>query len=155
MNSGNTPMDIWHQCTLRANTEFQLACYGNAILLHNQALDHARHQFATPACCIDHALARVLISNFSLADCYAALGEIERAADCYLAAQRFLGSAQEALADMADATQAVQQANAHLHALWLDFVRAHQDTIPYQQQLAYHAGCSELLGVIAAQAVRH
>jgi tetratricopeptide (TPR) repeat protein len=148
--------DTWQQFTLRANTEYQLACYGNAILMHNQALDHARHAFAASAAiCLEHAIARVLISNFNLADCYTALGEISRAADCYLAAQHFLLHAGRQICAEESSRHALEHANAHLVALWSDFVRLYLEDIPYTSRVNWHHGNCELKEAAEQAAVRH
>lgn len=149
-------MDTWQQYTLRANTEFQLACYGNAILMHNQALDHARHQFSTkPQCCFEHALAKVMISNFSLADCYCALDEFKRAADCYLAAQQFLADVQSSCENSEESVQALLHAQSHLHALWCELLGKHSDAVPYESQLSYHHNSCLLVAGTEGLAVRH
>ncbi|MES2623652.1 MAG: hypothetical protein V4628_00100 [Pseudomonadota bacterium] len=151
-----TDMDTWQQFTLRANTEYQLACYGNAILMHNQALDYARHAFSNNArTCLEHAIARVLISNFNLADCYTALGEISRAADCYLAAQHFLLNAGRQLCVDETSQHALDHANAHLVALWSDFVKRYMEDIPYASQVDWHQGNCELRSTAEQAAVRH
>jgi tetratricopeptide (TPR) repeat protein len=148
--------DTWQQFTLRANTEYQLAYYGNAILMHNQALDHARHAFAANArTCLEHAIARVLISNFNLADCYTALGEISRAADCYLAAQHFLLNAGRQLCIDDESRHALEHANAHLVALWANFVKLYLDDIPYARQVDWHHGNCELRATADQAVVRH
>lgn len=150
-------MDTWQQYTLRANTEFKLACYGNAILMHNQALDYARHHFcaAGEGCCFGHAVARVMISNFSLADCYTALGEYRRAADCYLEAQRFLLDLPCLGDGVGDAGEALLHAQSHLHTLWCEFLGKHADRVPYDCQLTYHSRSCELVREIEGRAVRH
>ena len=149
-------IDTWQQFTLRANTEYQLAFYGNAILMHNQALDYARHAFTTNArSCIEHAIARVLISNFNLADCYTALGQISRAADCYVSAQHFLLHTGRELCLDAAAQHELEHANAHLVALWADFVKRYLDDIPYETQVTWHYGNCELKASAEQAAVRH
>lgn len=149
-------MDTWQQYTLRAQTEFQLACYGNAILMHNQALDHARHAYQQePACCLEHALSRVLISHFNLADCYVALGDAARAAECYLTAQRFLLQVQRTRVGSADDMNAVLHGFGHLHQLWCALLREHPVALSYEQRATWHESSKLLLGSADALAVRH
>lgn len=150
-------MDTWQQYTLRANTEFQLACYGNAILMHNQALDFAQHHFHSirEGCCFGHAVSRVMISNFSLADCYTALGEYKRAADCYLAAQRFLLDLQCDYSEDTDELGALLHAQSHLHALWCELLGHHGDDVPQENQLAYCSRSRDLVRGAEARVVRH
>lgn len=149
-------MDIWRQYTLRANTEFKLACYGNAILMHNQALDHARHQLANQLEYTGHcALDKVMISHFNLADCYLALREYQRSADCYLMAQDFLLSSRDRLPANETGEKALRQGLTQLHILWNDFIAEHADAIPYQSQLRYQATREQLQTCADASAVRH
>jgi len=147
--------DVWHQYTCRGNTEYQLACYGNAILMHNQALDHARHQFAMLGdTSFGQTLSKVLISHFSLADCYRALEQPPRAASCYLEALRFLRSAAEELPATQGALEAVLQAGTHLHTLWCEFAHEFPD-IPDSTGLEYHAGSQALCAALTQHAVHH
>lgn len=149
-------MDTWKQYTLRANTEYQLACYGNAILMHNQALDHARHHFGDEADnCLEQAIARVMISHFNLADCYMALEEYSRAADCYLAAQGFLVDVAQGSVTVDSDQQALLHANGHLHTLWHKLVKDHGPALAWRHQLAYHERSRELLSAAEAGVVRH
>lgn len=149
-------MDPWQQSTLRANTEFKLACYGNAILMHNQALDHARQMFADQcACCAADALSKVLISHFNLADCYKALEQYERAADCFLAALNFLVQAQGTVLADEQARERFLHAHSHLHAMWSDFIRLYGANVPYKAQLCYHSSSAELVHNADAMAVKH
>jgi hypothetical protein len=150
-----SPTDTWHQYTCRGNTEYQLACYGNAILMHNQALDHARHQFMACAhCCFGHALSKVLISHFSLADCYRALEQPERAATLYLDALGFLCHAARELPALNGALDAVLQAGTHLHTLWCEFVKEFPE-LPDATGLQYHHDSQALWRVLKQHAVQH
>lgn len=147
--------DVWHQYTCRGNTEYQLACYGNAIQLHNQALDHARHQFVMQDDThFGQTLSKVLISHFSLADCYRALEQSRRAASCYLEALRFLRAAAQELPATQGALDAVLQAGTHLHTLWCEFVQEFP-TIPDGTGLEYHAASQALCATLTQHAVHH
>lgn len=149
-------MDTWQQYTLRANTEFRLACYGNAILMHNQALDHARHAFReAPRCCLEHAVSRVLISHFNLADCYVALEDATRAAECYFAALRFLQQVQRHEVRSEADMYAVLHGMGHLHQQWCELVRLHEAQLPYEVRQTWFDTSRELLGTVDAMAVRH
>jgi tetratricopeptide (TPR) repeat protein len=149
-------MDIWHQYTARANTEYQLSFYGNAILMHNQALDFARHHFADHLkACVHHAIARVLISHFSLADCYYAIAEFERAADCYLDAQRFLLRCHAELPCTEITVHAIQHAVSHLHALWCELLRQHQTEVCYTKQVKYYQSSNVLRQLAMRAEVMH
>lgn len=155
MRPSASPKDSWHQYTSRGNTEYQLACYGNAILMHNQALDHARHQFlASDNCCFGQALSKVLISHFSLADCYRALQQPARAATCYLEALRFLRRATNDLPPVEGALESVLQAGTHLHTLWCEFVREFPE-VPDRLGLEYHQGSQALCALLTQHAVHH
>jgi tetratricopeptide (TPR) repeat protein len=150
-----TTTDSWHQYTCRGNTEYQLACYGDAILLHNQALDHARHQFTSSApCCFGHVLSQVLISHFSLADCYRALAQPNRAAACYQDALRFLRRATQQLPAVEGALDAVLQAGTHLHTLWCEFVQEFPE-VPELASLDYHRDSQNLWVTLKQYAVQH
>lgn len=148
-------MDIWKQCTLRANTEFELSRFGNAILMHNQALDYAIHQLLTTQSNDKrHFLDKVLISYFSLADCYSSLGLIDRATDFYLQAQRFILNISSELCQCAQPTNEISDAANHLHILWLQLADLHGE-IPYTRQLAYFETQRELIRRIEEGAVKH
>jgi tetratricopeptide (TPR) repeat protein len=147
--------DAWQQYTLRGNTEYQLACYDDAIRMHNQALDYARNDFPHRVrFCVDHAIARVLISHFSLADCHSALAEYDSAAECYLQAQRFLLQCSRDMARGERQQQALEHACLHLCALWSEFARLHDHEIPAPCQRAYHEGHAQLQREVSA-AVLH
>ena len=150
-----TASDVWHQYTCRGNTVYQLGGYGNAILMHNQALDHARHQFARQDDSVfGQILSKVLISHFSLADCYRALEQPRRAASCYLEALRFLRGAAQELPATQDSLDAVLQAGTHLHTLWCEFAREFPN-IPDNIALEYHAASQALCVTLTQHAVHH
>ena len=155
MRPSSSPKDTWHQSTRRGNTEYELACYGDAIVFHNQALDHARHQFTVCGhCCFGQALSKVLISYFSLADCYRALHQSSRAGRCYIDALKFLQCASQQLPPAEGALESVLQAGSHLHTLWCEFVRECSE-VPDSIGLEYHQGSQALYAALTQHAVHH
>lgn len=137
--------DAWQQHTLRGNTEYQLACYNAAIAFHTRALEHAHKDFPENArVCVQHAIARVLISHFSLADCHRALADYARAAECFVEAQRFLLQCNRELPACARTRHAVNHANLHLLHLWSELVSAHADAIPTSCRCAFEEGDAQL-----------
>jgi|SRR5690606_13749461 len=148
-------MDSWQQSTLRADTEYRLRFYGNAILLHNQALDWARCAFeATVTRNPDLAISRIIISHFHLAECYLALDEIARAGDFYLQAQSFLLDLLREQRHPA-LLEAAQHALGHVDGQWLGYLKKHREALPYQRLLQYHEGARAGAQWEAAHAVRH
>ena len=140
-------MDKWQQYTLRGNTEYKLKCYRDAILLHNRALDCARLQFErTAAASVERAVSQVVISHFSLADCYTALKEIDRASEFYLWAQGFLLELRgQQHSDRLLAS--INHALSHTDQLWREFLGKYREQIPYHRMLQYHEA-SRLLGQV-------
>ncbi|HTQ98419.1 MAG TPA: hypothetical protein VMH83_00450 [Candidatus Acidoferrum sp.] len=149
-------MDTWHQCNLRAHTEFQLAFYDNALQLHQQALDYAHDHFADYAnVCVHHAFVRVLTSYFGLADCHKGLQHFALAAECYVAAQRFLADSSHRLPATPRIEHEIQHAQSHLHALWCDLVEQHEGEIAGGSLLAYQQGRQQLMHYGDADKVLH
>lgn len=148
--------DSWHQHTLRGNTEFQLACYDDALRLHRCALDHAVEDFPVRVnFCVDHAIARVLISHFSMADCHRALADYERAAQNYIDAQRFLLRCERELDHAPRTRNAIAHGNLHLQQLWCEFVKAHDEAIPHDCRCAYRDGDMHLVREAGVGSVLH
>ncbi|MDC0598217.1 hypothetical protein OAP18_00030 [Gammaproteobacteria bacterium] len=133
-------MDRWKEVVTRGNTEYSLKYFGNAILLYNQALDIARHEFQNTAeHSYDLAISKVMIAHMSLADSYLAIGNIERAGDFYSGAQEFLLDHLEGESSAKhEKIRALNHANSHLNSLWLDYVKKHRDNISYARLVDFH-----------------
>ncbi|PCJ43302.1 MAG: hypothetical protein COA71_00015 [SAR86 cluster bacterium] len=125
--------DKWTEVLIRGNTEYSLNYYGNAILLFQQALDLARFKFnLTAKLSYDRAISQVVICHFSLADCYIAIDQIERAADFYILAQKFLLQIPEnSTIEVNIVNNATQHAVHHVNDMWLEFIRKYRENISY------------------------
>jgi hypothetical protein len=132
-----------------------LACYDTAIQLHRCALRCAVEDFPNRVrFCIDHAIARVLISHFSLADCHRARADYTRATESYVDALQFLSRCRSELEPSERLRHAIGHANLHLQQLWSEFVQQHDDAIPDACRRAYQDG-DRRLAQDAGAAVLH
>lgn len=132
-------MNKWKQSIMRGDTEYRLRCFGSAILMYNQALDQALYEFQDVfEQSRDRAVSQVVLSHLSLAACYVAVEELERASDCYIQALGFL---EQLLghAERGDETLfgTVLRAVSHVNSVWQDFVRQHRTRLDEEQQLRY------------------
>ena len=147
----------WQQSICRGNTEFTLKFFGNAILLYNQALDQALHDFkSTSLKSPDQAISQVLIAQFNLADSYIALEEYDRACDYYIAALDYLIKiSQFDLSPTDSYMSAVMHAFGHAKMLWADFLKKHGNKVNHSRLGEFHQAANILCNKEIQIAVRH
>lgn len=152
-----TEQDKWQEFISRGNTEFSLQYFGNAILMYHNALEDARFRVKSLALTShDKAISKVVISFFSLANCYIKLNEIDRACDYYIQAQKFLiRLGQENVDKSGDLVAAITHADLHLDSVWTDFIKNHHDHVAYDRMLQFHKSSLRLKNEASNRMLHH